>query len=254
MHHIVYKITNRDNGKIYIGKHSTDDLNDGYLGSGTLIQAAVKKHGAESFEKIVLEEHETSELAYDAEVRLIAEHNSQTRDIGYNLQGGGNFGAGFPLHEETRSKISRALKGKKKPLRSEEHRQRLSAAKQGTKKSLEERARLSEAMKSSPNVGHPITQETKVKIAESLRHQVQSQETRDKRSASLKKQTPEMKARRAASIRAAWARKKTSLSGGSLSETALLVETSRLHAEDVGPATHTEPVLADLEDAFTVRL
>ena len=37
MYHFVYETTNLINGKKYIGKHSTDDLNDGYLGSGKAI-------------------------------------------------------------------------------------------------------------------------------------------------------------------------------------------------------------------------
>lgn len=34
-HHIIYKITNMLNNKIYIGKHTTTDINDKYMGSGT---------------------------------------------------------------------------------------------------------------------------------------------------------------------------------------------------------------------------
>lgn len=40
-YYTVYKITNAVNGKVYIGKHETDDLNDDYMGSGKLIRAAV---------------------------------------------------------------------------------------------------------------------------------------------------------------------------------------------------------------------
>lgn len=32
----VYKTTNSINGRFYYGVHSTDDLNDGYLGSSEL--------------------------------------------------------------------------------------------------------------------------------------------------------------------------------------------------------------------------
>ena len=47
----IYKITNLVNGKMYIGKHVTSDLDDGYLGSGIIIQRAVKKYCKESFIK-----------------------------------------------------------------------------------------------------------------------------------------------------------------------------------------------------------
>jgi hypothetical protein len=34
MHYLIYKITNAVNGKIYVGAHKTDDVNDGYLRIG----------------------------------------------------------------------------------------------------------------------------------------------------------------------------------------------------------------------------
>ena len=47
----IYKITNNINGKLYIGKHSTDKLNDGYIGSGIRLHQAYNKYGIENFTK-----------------------------------------------------------------------------------------------------------------------------------------------------------------------------------------------------------
>lgn len=50
----MYKTTNLVNGKIYIGKHITEDPNDRYLGSGHLFYKAVRKYGVKNFKKEVL--------------------------------------------------------------------------------------------------------------------------------------------------------------------------------------------------------
>ena len=51
---ILYKTTNLVNGKIYIGVHSTDNLDDGYLGSGVALLAAIKEYGKKSFKRDIL--------------------------------------------------------------------------------------------------------------------------------------------------------------------------------------------------------
>jgi len=70
----VYVITNKANGKQYIGDHSTDELNDNYLGSGTYIKRAIKKYGQEFFNKEILEHFEIKEAAFDSQEKYINEY------------------------------------------------------------------------------------------------------------------------------------------------------------------------------------
>jgi hypothetical protein len=86
----IYKITNRVNGKYYIGKHQTEDLNDGYFGSGKLLKRAIAKHGKDNFTKEILFVFDTeSEMnAKEAELVVVSEDT-------YNLCNGGNGGWGY---------------------------------------------------------------------------------------------------------------------------------------------------------------
>jgi hypothetical protein len=54
-YHFIYKTTNILSGRYYIGMHSTDDLEDGYLGSGNRLRMSVRKHGKENFKREILE-------------------------------------------------------------------------------------------------------------------------------------------------------------------------------------------------------
>lgn len=54
-HHFIYKTTNLLNGKFYVGMHSTDNLEDGYFGSGKILNYSVSKYGLENHQIEILE-------------------------------------------------------------------------------------------------------------------------------------------------------------------------------------------------------
>jgi group I intron endonuclease len=87
---IIYKITNKLNGKIYIGQDKNN--NPFYYGSGKKIQSAIKKYGKENFVKEILEDCVDENHMNEREVYWILFYNSQDRKTGYNISEGGKEG------------------------------------------------------------------------------------------------------------------------------------------------------------------
>jgi len=81
-YYTVYKITNLFNNKYYIGAHATNDLNDGYLGSGKNIRQAIKKYGKEHFKKDLLYVYSVSEYSAEqaSELMFIKESELVTNE------------------------------------------------------------------------------------------------------------------------------------------------------------------------------
>lgn len=89
--HIIYKTTNIVNGKIYIGKHTTDKIEDGYLGSGVILKQAIDKHGRANFKREVLHKFENESDAYAMEAKLV-DSNAVENPNCYNIKVGGEGG------------------------------------------------------------------------------------------------------------------------------------------------------------------
>ena len=69
--HYIYKITNLVTGDIYVGQHTTSNLDDGYMGSGKILIRAIKKYGVENFRKEIQGFYEDKdELNYMEYVRF----------------------------------------------------------------------------------------------------------------------------------------------------------------------------------------
>lgn len=175
----VYKITNTINGKIYIGKHSTDDLEDGYMGSGVVLKQAYKKYGLENFNKEVIDYYTSEEELNQGEIFYIAKFNSTNSEIGYNLTYGGEGGG---KTEETKQKMSIAKKGK---THSEETKRKISEAFKDNPRNEERKQKMSQSLKGKEpwNKGAHMSEETKRKISKSLKGkktQPRSEETKQK--------------------------------------------------------------------------
>ncbi len=87
---VIYKTTNKVNGKIYIGKNATD--NPDYLGSGQYLKRAIKKYGRDNFVKEVIERCFDEASLDERERYWIAFYGSTNREVGYNLTDGGTGG------------------------------------------------------------------------------------------------------------------------------------------------------------------
>lgn len=113
------------NNKIYIGCHRTTDLDDGYLGSGILIQKAIKKYGSSMFRREILAECNSAEEMFDLESQYVTKMFVAQYET-YNLCAGG-YGSDMVLANKAYSlktktdpewkdtvnkKISEALKGR----------------------------------------------------------------------------------------------------------------------------------------------
>ncbi len=97
-YHYIYKIT-RDDGRYYIGLHSTDDLDDGYFGSGKRITRSIKKHGLDRHKKEILEFHTSRKEVKDREKEIITE-DLRADPMCMNIAPGG--GGGFINEEHAR--------------------------------------------------------------------------------------------------------------------------------------------------------
>jgi hypothetical protein len=88
MHYTIYKITNHTNGKYYIGRHATKDVNDSYMGSGIGIKNAINKYGIENFTKEIIAETENADALWDLEKEIVNE--DVVKDpMSYNMSYGG---------------------------------------------------------------------------------------------------------------------------------------------------------------------
>lgn len=127
MFYTIYKTTNLINNQIYVGKHQTRNLEDGYLGSGSYFRRAVKKYGRENFKKEILFLLSSEEEMNAKEAELVTEDFVKL-NTNYNICPGGDEYVNINYiiknrlnvlspekQKEKHKKISEALKGRPQP-------------------------------------------------------------------------------------------------------------------------------------------
>lgn len=104
----IYCITNKLNGKQYVGKHSSRRLQNGYYGSGIAVNKAIKKYGKHNFDKEILCLCENETEMNEKEIFYISKYD--TYKNGYNMTIGGEGVCGCIPSNETRNKMSISIK------------------------------------------------------------------------------------------------------------------------------------------------
>lgn len=177
MYRYIYKITctaGSFKDKFYYGQHTTSNLDDGYKGSGKLIQDYYKQYPLDYIKEIICfceSQEELNKLEYNVI------HQWLGNPLCLNICEGG-IGSGFTHHtEETKKRLSESHKGKSpankgKPAwnrgqtgiyhLSNEAKKKISEVHKGRKYSLEHNKNLSNSLK-----GHVLSEETKKKISDS---------------------------------------------------------------------------------------
>ena len=192
MSNYTYMVTNKINGKVYVGSHSWDKegIDPNYYGSGTAITRAVKKYGKENFQVEVLYYYNTIEECRADEERILTEYDVKNCPHSYNLK---NSAIGFTskdvkgriLSEEHKQKISQANKGKNN---SQYGKRGKDSPNYGKHHTAESRKKMSEAQKGEkhPLYGKHLSEETRKKISQAHKGKTVSEETRKKISQAFK--------------------------------------------------------------------
>jgi hypothetical protein len=94
-YHFTYKTTNLINNRYYLGMHSTNRIDDGYLGSGKRLYYELNKYGRDNFKFEILKQFSSREELVQAEINLITEQDLKNPNC-LNLSKGGQGG----IHNE----------------------------------------------------------------------------------------------------------------------------------------------------------
>lgn len=166
MYHFIYETTNNVNGKLYRGAHSSETLDDKYLGSGLGLKRAIREYGKDNFTRKIIAFAQSQTELYQLENTLVDKEWCARSDT-YNMKPGGKGAPKGDNHhyygkrpsEEAIEKQRQAIK---ETLSKREWKQTgANNPNYGRKHTDEARARIGAGRK-----GVPLTPEVRQKISE----------------------------------------------------------------------------------------
>lgn len=185
---LIYQTVNLINDKNYVGQHTTDNLDDGYLGSGYNLKLAIKKYGKNSFKIRFCCFCNDQENLDKAEITYIKYFQSLDKEGGYNILPGGKF---F-LNEKIRKKSEKIRKKRfesgeiapwnkgKIGVYSKETLKKMSESKKGNIQTSESNLKRSLALKGRIVLKESIEKAKETRIKNGTYKQSPSEETKEK--------------------------------------------------------------------------
>lgn len=104
-YHFIYRTVCKVTKKFYVGMHSTDDLQDGYLGSGKILGYSLNKHGRENHKLEILEMCGSREQLKRREKEIVNEE-LLADPLNMNLRYGGEGGWAGSAEQQRKSAIA----------------------------------------------------------------------------------------------------------------------------------------------------
>ena len=155
--------------------HSTNNLHDGYIGSGKILKRSIAKYGKENHSVVILEHYFTREWLKIREVELVCAEKL-IDSMCMNLKIGGEGG-----WDTVNSSMNRGFTGR---LHSTESKEKISKSSIGkkanaiTRKKISDNNKLTNESRSAKVskflTGRIMSDETKKKISDTLRNRVRN--------------------------------------------------------------------------------
>lgn len=161
---------------MYIGVHSTYNLNDGYIGSGKLLSLAVKKYGKDKFTYQILHYCLDVDHAYELETQIVDQWFVDRKDT-YNMCIGGSGGNRINFNDPETYSIWLAKNNAYVRVNSPETRKLISQSKKALYKDPTK----------NPNYGKKASDEKRKRQSDGIKEFYKSDESRKQMSINLRR-------------------------------------------------------------------